>query len=427
MRRAALGTFLLLALACSSTPTGTLVVTTGGEGDAMTKQPAPTSLVVTLRSSDTPDKETELARVALPANGSISLPDQSKSSAGSIVVRALDATNKVLVGGETLFFQFGALDGASLEVFVQRTGELARMPRPPAALDQPLTDVVLGRYLVQASGTATTIYDLLFLQPLSTFPTLPRAAKSLATYSTYLVSIDENGLTTFDLSSGATADLSAPNGGTYAEIAGGLTVSALDSSAYVVGATRAAGPTPRVLRIDTSGNVSFAALANARAGACATWVEGRGLVVIGGDPKAPGVEILSAAATTAASLAYPPDPVSGCGAATLDGNHVVVAGGTGAASDTARVYDLSCTANCAPAPWVGSIPLARAQGQNVSADGALFVGDDAQGATHVWRASPTEAHEVPLKVARRGARMTLTPLSTIAVVGGAADIESYRE
>jgi hypothetical protein len=302
------------------------------------------------------------------------------------------------------------------------------MPRTPAlTLDAPAVDVVVGRYIVGASGTTTLLYDLLLLQPLSGAPVLGRPAKSFATFSTVLVAIDDLGASTLDLSDASTAEVPVPAGGSYGEISGGATVNALDGSSYVVGGTRAGAPSARVLRLSSTGSLSFASLANARAGACATWVEGRGLVVIGGDPTAPGVEIVSAGAATGAPLAYPADPVTGCGAATLDATHVVVAGGTGAATDSARVIDLACAANCAPAPWTGSLPLTRAQGVGLAPDAALFVGDDATGASHVYRASAGETHEIPLRVPRKGARLTILPINAIAIVGGAPEIETYRE
>src|SRR6185369_11140273 len=111
-------------------------------------------------------------------------------------------------------------------------------------------------------------------------PTLTRPAASLATYGTIALSIDENGATTFDLSDGSTADQAPPAGGAWSDVAGGATVYSSDGTSYIVGATRTAhgGPTARVLRIGADGALSFASLITPRAGACATVVEGRGLV-----------------------------------------------------------------------------------------------------------------------------------------------------
>jgi hypothetical protein len=419
-------------IACSSTPTGTLQLTTGGEADAFTRAPAPVSLVVDELAVDGSTKE--IARTALPA-GDVDLGEAAKSDTGAIRVRALDGAGNVLLAGETLFFQFGALEGSTLEVFVQRTGELARLPRPPAALDLPGVDVIAGRYLLQASGTSTTLYDLLLLDAMSSAPALARPARSLATLGTVVVAIDEDGASAIDLGDGTTAEPAAPPGGTFSDVAGGATIAALDGSEYVVGGTRVSGaggapsaPSARVLRISASGAMSFASLSAPRRGACAAWVEGRGLVVVGGDPTAPGVEVLAPDGTQAAALAYPPDAVTGCGAAALDATHVVVAGGTGGAGTAgARVIDLACAASCQPAPWPGAVPLARADAVALSAQAALFGGDDASGATHLYRASPTETHEVPLRTPRRGGRLVVLPIDAAAVVGGAADVETYRE
>jgi hypothetical protein len=92
-----------------------------------------------------------------------------------------------------------------------------------------------------------------------------------------------------------------------------------------------------------------------------------------------------------------------------------------------RALDLACTAGCMPTPWAGTVPLVRAQGFGLAPDAALFVGDDDMGNTHAFRFSVMEQHEVPLRVARKGARLVALPNGAAAVVGGAADIETYRE
>lgn len=414
---------LLVALAgCSSTPTATIDVVTGEEADALTKTPAPTLLVV--ESFDTTGSSKELARTALPVSGDLSLGDVAATGVGALRVVAMDAAGNVRVRGETLFIQFGALSEASLSVFVQRTRELARVPASPtASLDAPLLDTALGRYIVGASGTSTLLYDLLLLRSL-TPPTLPRPARSMVTYGSILLAIDEHGATTFDLTTGDARDLAAPSGGSFSEIAGGATINAPDGSAYVVGGTRASGgATARVLRITKDAVASFASLATPREGACASWVEGRGLVVIGGDATGAGAEVLAPTAAQAAPLPFPPDAARGCGAATLDPSHVVIAGG----GADARTLDLACTTACQPVPWPGSIPLVRAQAVALAKDAALVVGDDATGASRVFRASASGASEIPLKVPRRNARLVPLPNGASAVIGGASAVESYRD
>lgn len=424
------GLCLAVLVACSSQKDGTVVLVTGDETDAFTREPAPKTIVV--EALDLDGNARELSRGPLPG-GDLTLGDFSRDDVAALRVRAVDDAGHVLVGGESLFFQYGALADSTLEVFVQRTGELARMPRAPStSFETPVVDVVVGRYVLVAKGTATSLYDLLSLQAFTTPPVLPRAAASLASYGTTAIVIDDGAASSFDLTSGDASDVPAPSGGSYAEVAGGASVRAGDGTVYVVGATRDGAETARVLRIAKDGTLSFAALSKPRAGACATWVSGRGLVVYGGSASAEGGEVLADAASIAAPLPYPPDPVNGCALAALDTTKVVVAGGKGAAGDTgaglpARAIDLGCASGCAPAAWKGVVPLVRADAAGVAGDAALVVGDDASGATKAFRASPGELREVPLKIGRRGARLVPLPTHAVGIVGGAATIESYRE
>jgi len=99
--------------------------------------------------------------------------------------------------------------------------------------------------------------------------------------------IDENGASTVDLDIGSTATIPAPAGGNFGEIAGGATFGATDGSQYIVGGTRlTGGTTPRILFVNPTGDLTFAALATPREDGCATWVDGRGLVIVGGAPAA---------------------------------------------------------------------------------------------------------------------------------------------
>jgi hypothetical protein len=417
----------LVIVACSSKATTTLDVVTGGEGDAFSRQPTPATIVVEEVGTDGNAKE--LSRSAYPADD-LSLGDVGRDDTGAIRVTALDSAGKTLLKGETLFIQFGALADVSFEVYVQRTGELARMPRQPSQrLDAPVADVLLGRYVFAASGTATMLYDVLFLKALATVPTLPRNAASLATYGTISLVVDENGASTFDLSDGTNAEQTAPAGGAWGDVAGGATVNASDGTSFIVGPTRTAhgGPTARVLRIGADGALSFANLITPRAGACAAFVEGRGLVVYGGAATGAGAEVLAPGAGTAAPLPFDPDAVASCGLATLDATHVVVAGGTRSPDVAPFVIDLACGSNCHPAPWKDVLSMPRAQAFGLGSDAALFVGDDASGNTHVFRAGSAGQREVPLKVGRKGARGLPMPDGSIGIVGGAPEIETYRD
>ena len=412
---------VLFAGACAGDPEGTLSITTGEELDAFSRAPAPTSLVV--EAVDVAGGRRELARTPLP-DDHLALGELPRSDVGAIAVTGLDAAGLPVLRGQTLFLQWGALEDLTLEVFVQRTGELARVPRGPAAIDATWSTVVVGRYLLATAGTTISLYDLLNLRMLEGSPALPRTAASLAVVDTTALLVDAAGATAFDLQTGQKGDVDPPAGATFAEIAGGATVLAPDGVQYIVGPTRrGGGPTTRIFRLDVDGKLTAVALANAREGACAAWASGRGLVVYGGSETAPGAEVLAPGALAAAPLPLPPDPIRGCGATALDASHVLVAGAE------ARVVDLACAAECRPLPWPGALGLVRAEAMTLGADAALVVGDDAAGQTKVFRVASAGPREVPTKNPRRGARLVGLPQpGTFAVTGGGAPgIEQYLE
>ncbi|HVJ93987.1 MAG TPA: hypothetical protein VM580_29560, partial [Labilithrix sp.] len=407
---------------CAEAPDGSVNLVTGEESDVFSRAPAPVLLVTEKIELD--GKRVEIARTPLPAT-TVDLGEQKRAEVGAIAVSGLDETGQTVVRGETLFIQWGALEKQPLEVFVQRTGELARMPRGPDAFDPVVATTIAGRYVFAANGTSTLLYDLLSLRTLTTTPTLPRPALSIASVGTAVLLVDTEGATTFDLSTNETITLEPPAGGTFAEVAGGDRVVAPDGTQFIVGATRReGGPTARVLVLDPSGKVTFAALTAPREGACATYVEGRGLVVLGGDAHASGAEVLAPGVTLGTPLPFPTDATRGCGAAALDSSHVALAGG---ADGPVRVLDLACTTDCTPAAWPDTLPLVSAEALRITADSAFVVGNDASGATHAYRASASGTRELPLRTPRRGARLLAVPTGAFVIVGGAPGIEQYLE
>jgi len=418
-------------VACGEKHEATMTLTFGEEKDVLTRAPAPTTLVVDAVGTD--DKHSEIARVALPTE-QLDLGDQSRSGTGAMSVRAIDGAGATLVKGASLFFQWGALESSNLEVFVQRVGELARVPRGPATFDAAIATIAVGRYVFAVNGARTMLYDLLRLAPIDSAPVLPRSAKSLIMFETYALAIDEGGGTTVDLSSGLATALTNPENGTFADVAGGTTIEAPDGISYLVGGTRSSGgPTQKVMKLDVKGTLTYVSTAKPREGACATWVEGRGLVVYGGSADGPP-EVIAPGGVTGTELPFPSDPVKGCALATLDGTHVVVVGGSGAKGDAgaglpARVLDLTCASGCTPTPWQGVVPLVRAQAVPLGPDKVFVVGDDAAGNTHAFRvaSSPDNLREVPLKTPRRGAHVVALPRGGAGIVGGGVGLESYVE
>ena len=438
VRRFSLGAALAVAFAsapgCSKTPTGTLTLTTGGEGDALTRAPAPTTLAVDL--VDAQGKVTSLGVVSLPAT-TVSLPDQSTSAIGIVRVTGADAAGATRVFGESLPVEFSGLAGGSVTIFIQRTGELARLPGAlPDGREAPLLGLVAGRYVLVAGGSdsgqakTTALYDLLSWATLPSPPTHPRAPRSLAAFVTRVLAIDDQGASAFDLTDSSASEVTAPGGGSFAEVAGGATIYPPDGSAYVVGATRTAGmPTARVLKIDATGAFSFLALGSPRLGATAAWVPGRGLYVGGGNATAPGAEMIAAGATASVALPFPSDASVGAGSVALDASHVLVAGGVRSDGSDAgtRLFDLGCATACMPQAWPAPLasPLPGASVFVLPGAAALVVGDDAAGLTHVVRLDAKSATEISLKAGRKHARGILLPTGQIAVAGGAAVIEGF--
>lgn len=410
-----------------------LDIVTGDETDTFSRAPAPVELRVD--SVDSSGNKSTLATLHLPAT-TIDLGSRDQSTVATLQVTGTDSDNNRVVYGQSIPLQFGALDGLTVPIFVQRTGELAGMPGPLSdARPEPELAVFAGRYLFVGGGsdatlaTATQLYDFAAFAPLVAPPLLPRVPRSVAFVGVVALLIDDAGASSFDFSQNTSSDATAPAGGSFGDVAGGATVFASDGSQYVVGATRTTGaPTSAVLAFDANGTPSWASLTEPRLGAAATWVQGRGLVVAGGSASGAGVEIVGPGAAMGYTLDYPADASTASGAATLDSGHVLLAGGTTLAGDSAgvRAIDLMC-AQCAPTPW-GALPVTLSPAQVFASDAsdALIVGDDSAGTTHVFRATPTgPAQEVGTRVPHTGARAIVSPVGSVVLFGGASEIESF--
>jgi hypothetical protein len=420
--------------ACSSQATGTLQIVTGAETDTFTRDPAAVKLEVD--SVDSSGTQSTLATTTLPAT-TIDLGTIDETTIAAIEVSATDAANERVVYGQSVPFQLGVLQGSTTPIFVQRTGDLARMPGPLAdARSNPLLAIFQGRYLFvgggsdPALGTQTNLYDFATFAPLAAPPVLAATPASIVFFGTVALLVDGAGNGTFlDFSSNTPDAATPPAGHAFAEVAGGATISAADGTQYLVGATRTTGTaTDAVLFVDASGTLTWQTLAAPRLGAAAAWVQGRGLVVAGGSATAQGVEILATGGTAGSPLAYPPDDATGAGAAALDAQHVILAGGlTSAGADPGvRSIDLACT-QCAAAAWPAlPSPLASAEVFASDASDALVVGDDAAATTHVYvlaAAAPTQ--ELNTRVPLSGARAVVSPVGSVVLFGGATVIESF--
>jgi hypothetical protein len=442
LRCVGLAAVLACGISCSSPDSGALQIVTGEETDTFSRSPAPTTLRVD--ATDSNGNDTVLATVALPAT-TVDLGTHDESLVATLGVSGLDASGKKLVFGATLPVTFGGLVGTTIPVFVQRTGELARMPGPLSdARAAPLLAVVQGQYLFLGGGSDTSLaattqlYDFGQFAPLPSPPTLPRVPESIAFVGAVAWLINHDGATYFDFSSSTSLDIPVPAGATFADVAGGVTVTDDKGALYVVGATRVSGAaTSLVLKIDPAdtsntsyplGHPSWLSLAAARLGASAAWVPSRGLVVAGGSENAAGVEVLAPGASSSTALSYPPLPVYGAGASTLDTQHVLLAGGVDANGHDAGVssLDLACSLSCSPATWT-SLPavLAPAQAFTLDPADAVVVGTDLpSGLTRVFRLTTASATEIPTRVPLSGARAAWSPVGSIVLAGGSNLLES---
>ncbi len=420
---------------------------TGQESDTFTQAPAPVTLEVS--SIDSSGTST-LLKTGSASASTLDLGSVDPGTDGIIQISGFDIANNRVLGGQSVVVAFAGLDGVTLPLFVQRTGEMARLPDPPTdARPSPVTGVIAGRYVVVTGGAdpslaaTTMIYDLANLAPVSPAVTLPLTPTSMAFVAQSSSGdpigwfINDSGVEQFDFNTGVSYAVTLPTGFTFTDISGGATVSAPDGSQYIVGATRPTGaPTKAVLALDPTGNPSWLTLAAARLGAAAAWVPSVGLVVMGGSATANGAEVIAVtSASTGATYAFPPDPSTGAGAASLEGSNVLIAGGflPDGSSAGARTIDLSCTAQCAPTPWQPfGTTLAQAQAFAVNATSGVVVGSEpstsiAPGLTHVYRVTSDATTEVPTKVAHSRAAALASPIGVVGsvlLVGGAPAIES---
>jgi hypothetical protein len=414
---------LVVMVACASSSEGLVSLDTGLETDVLTRDPRVDTLVV--EAIDTSGQAREIARQRLPVDA-VDLGELPKADTASLRVRGVDAQGAVRVRGESLFAAYGDLERATLRIFVQRVGETARFPSPFSTPypSSDRVDVIAGRYVAAADGARLVAYDLANLAPIAD-RTLPTAPKTLAAFDTRLLLLsDAAQATVVDLATRDETKLDAPAGGSFADVAGGRVVRAGAQGTYVVGATRASSPTAKVLRVATDGALSFLELSSARSGAGATWVEGRGLVVVGGSATAAGVEVIAVGATRGVPWPFPPDATAGLAIASVDGASIAAVGGP-----SLRVLDLACAASCAPRaiPSGDGEPLSSPDATPLD-KAALVAGTDSGGRARLYLVDGTSARPVPLREPRSEVRLVRLPTGNVAVVGGGpATLESFRQ
>ncbi len=447
---------LAVVCACSSQDTGTLRLVTGEETDTFTQSPQPTKL--TVYAVDGSGNQSTLATASLPTSN-VDLGSQVETGVATVEVMGTDASGRPLVYGQSLALEYGALANGSLPIFVQRTGQFARLPSPAGdTRSAPTLAILSGEYLFVGAGSAassattTQIYDFASLTPLSAPPPLPRAPLSMPVVGTVGLVIDDAGAQYFDFSQDAWTDpVTPPSGFTFADVAGGQVVYVYDTASqsltdvYVVGATRiSGGATQAVLHInpsDTSnttyltGNLSWLKLTQPRLGAGAAWVAGRGLVVTGGSATAAGVEVFAPGSTTPTAVTeFPPDASSGAGVSAIpnDSSSVLVAGGVTPTGQSAGVRQLHLD-SLTSSSW-GALPLALDAASAFALQNGtqvVVVGSDVTSpsrTTHVYLVDSAKAAEVPTKVPHADARAIQSPVGppgAILLFGGSGALESF--
>jgi hypothetical protein len=447
-RSFALALTLGAALGCNSVDSGTIQIITDPEAGTFSAAPAPTELQIAAVSADA---GAVLATAQLPAD-TIDLGQLSENSpAVSLQVTGFDSSKARRVFGATLPLQYGALAGQTIPVFVQRTGELARLPGPLSdARQAPLLAVIQGEFLLVAGGSDSAIaptsqlFDFAAFSAFPAPPTLPAVPQSIALVGTVAWLIGATSATYFDFSSSVALAVPPPPGGSFADVAGGATVIDSTGAQYIVGGTRTTGaPSATILKIDPNdasnaaypyGNPSWLTLSVKRLGASATWVDSHGLVVAGGvtSAGAPGIEIVNTTFSGSSALSFPADGSFGAGATTLDDQHVLIAGGVVpfASDPGVRVIDLGCTptssSSCVTS-W-GTLPVALAPAQTFAwtrSDGLVVGNEFLTGKTDVFRLGPTSVTQLATRVPHTHARAVWSPVGTVVLFGGANVIESF--
>ncbi len=464
------GIFVGVAFACS-TPSASITITTGGETDTLTRNPAVTSILV--EAVDRSGNRTTLQQTALTRQATIDLGDVSQTTTASVQLTG-SANGTPVVFGAMPYAELGVFGGLTADLFVQRKGELARMPGPLADGRAAPFLAASGRAIYAVGGTLSgaqtpplVAYDLVSLAelagslptphpqaPLKSFALIQRTQEDANGDLAECLFVDANGATVVGLASQSidcsddpalsptlctcqTGPSTPCKAGTlsWSDVAGGATVIGDDGTAYIVGPSRSDALSNVIVALPLTGSGVSGSIST-RQGAAVAWVPNKGVFVYGGssDPKYTGAELVSSTLSKTWT-AYPPDSNTGLSAIVFDANTMLVAGGgeRGAPRRGARpqLIDLTCTNECVPQGWGVALPTALVTSALFSSGTSvtpvfIIVGDDVSGATHVYRLDATTTTEIPLKIPRQGARAVQIQTGAIVIVGGGSGtLESY--
>jgi hypothetical protein len=418
---------LLVGCGSDPIPSGRMRLVQGLETDTWTRDPAPVNIEVEKQLLD--GERSLLTTLTAPAS-EFTLDN---GAVGRYDVLGKDANGAVQVRGTSLLLDPRGFAGALLPLYVARTGEFSR----PDAMQRdvgeaPFLNFLFGRHLfaVERGGeppVVTESFDAAYWDTYGGLPTFacsqgPCSFRSMAVIlGSVLLGVGADFANWYDIEYGRYQIAQLPSGMTsFAEIAGGQTITGPEGSAFIVGGTRPNEPTDKVLAISKSGELSTIALVGARSGAAASYVEGRGLVVVGGSDTAAGAELLAPGATAFVPLAYPADATRGASLAVLDSARVLRLGGKLPDASPAATVELSlaCGSGCAPTPRGVPTGLDDAKSFVLDAEQVLSVGLDATGETRALLLEGDQQLPVPLREPRRRASAARLPTGHVVIVGG---------
>ncbi len=430
MKRAALvGIGLALAGCSDELDNGRVYLVTGLEDDTWTAKPTPESVTVERVLAD--GTEEPVTTLDVP-EGDESPNFELTGPVSRLVVSGSTRDGDEVVRGRSFWFEPDGLKELSVPLFVGRVGAFSR----PGSLlhdpgENPVLAVIGGRFLLAGGAddggkTQMSGFDFGFWSPTTTeyyqCGDANCEAKSIAVIAgSVALVIGEDWSYARDFTTNYGHQYAPPNGlESWNQVAGGQAIQVEDGSAYVVGATRIATRSQTVVRLASDFTVEIADLEAERAGAAATWVTGRGLLVVGGSDTAPGVELLAEGALQAVALPFPPDATTGSALVAFDENQVLRLGGRLPSGNYAPsvVIKLNCAQdNCNPLPFEAPVELDRAQAFHLG-DQVLVVGDDSEGMTAARLVTEDGVETVELREPRSGARAVRNTLDQVLVVGG---------
>ncbi len=431
MRRILLLLISSLAPACESTDTvhaGQLILTPGAETSPWDVSPRATSARLYTVSADGTREDGAEANVPLET---LNVNSNTVSAYG---FDGFDIDGHRVLGGRSLFLDAEALADSSLPVFYSRARTFARppgeFPLPPGGA--PVHSTLQGRYWVTLvpndDGTMTLMgYDLLAwnvdLDELEIgCPSPPCEPTALACSDWMMLVLGNSWGVWVDLETGRSGEVSLPEGlDSFAELSGSKTVNSPADRAFIVGPSRTAEASNAVLVLEPDGTLTVLRTRAARRAAAALWVDGTGLVVVGGTDAAAALEAIGEEGDEFVELAFPSFPVYSS-QVSFDAPRLVSLGGfLGDGSPAAgATFDLDCVEACEAV----QLPLALgiAGGVATKSEDATYtvIGEDGEGFT-VGSVVDTQASSVkaiPSLRKRRNAGYAILPTGHLGAIGG---------